>query len=329
MQMNDARVPEEQVAHRVMMIRPLRFSGNAETAASNRFQQLESGDPFDDPRVAARAEFDGLVQVLRTKGVEVFVFDDRVEPATPDALFPNNWVSFHADGTAVVYPMLAPNRRLERRRDILDALDHVHGFRLDRVIDLTHGELQGRFLEGTGSLVLDRRHRVAYACLSPRTDPVMLAEFARKLDYEALPFSAKDANGYPIYHTNVMLSVGERFAAVCAEAIVKSDRHRVLDKLQSTGHEVIELTRQQMAHFAGNLLELRGAGEERVAALSAAAFASLHSAQMQTFERLGVTFAVAPLPTIERLGGGSARCMIAEIQLPMRQAWCTLRADGG
>ena len=318
--MNDARAPEDQVAHRVLMIRPARFSGNAETAASNRFQQVEYGTASDDPQLAASAEFDGLVQVLRTRGVEVFVFDDRIEPVTPDALFPNNWVSFHADGTAVLYPMLAPNRRLERRRDILDALDHVHGFRLDRVIDLTHGEQQGRFLEGTGSLVLDRRYRVAYACLSPRTDPMMLAEFARKLDYEALSFSASDANGYPIYHTNVMLSVGERFAAVCTEAIVEADRCRVLEKLQSTGHEVIELTPHQMARFAGNLLELRGAGQERVAALSASGFASLHATQKLAFVRLGITFAVAPLPTIERLGGGSARCMIAEIQLPLRQA---------
>jgi hypothetical protein len=318
--MSDVRALEEQVAHHVLMIRPAQFSGNAETAASNHFQQIESGTACEDPQVAASTEFDGLVHVLRANGVEVFVFDDRLAPVTPDALFPNNWVSFHADGTAVLYPMLAPNRRLERRRDILEALDQEHGFRLDRVIDLTHGEQQGRFLEGTGSLVLDRRHRVAYACLSPRTDPIMLAEFARKLDYEALSFSANDANGYPIYHTNVMLSVGERFAAVCTEAIVEPDRCRVLDKLQSTGHDVIEMTRAQMERFAGNLLELQGAGQERIAALSAAAFASLNDAQKQAFAGLGITFAVAPLPTIERLGGGSARCMIAEIQLPLTKA---------
>ncbi|MEQ1579818.1 MAG: arginine deiminase-related protein [Steroidobacteraceae bacterium] len=318
--MSDAQASDEQVAHHVLMIRPANFSANAETAASNRFQNLEAGAESLDPQVAAVAEFDGLVRALRAKGVRVFVFDDLTEPVTPDALFPNNWVSFHADGTAVLYPMLAPNRRLERRPDILEALSREHGFRLDRVIDLTHGEQQGRFLEGTGSLVLDRRHRVAYACLSPRTDADMLAEFALKLDYEAFPFSAVDANGFPIYHTNVMLSVGERFAAVCTEAIVQPDRRRVLDKLQSTGHEVIELTRAQMERFAGNLLELQGAGQERIAALSAAAFASLHDAQKQAFAGLGITFAVAPLPTIERLGGGSARCMIAEIQLPLRQA---------
>ncbi len=318
--MNDVAVREEQAAHHVLMIRPAHFSGNAETAASNRFQDLGTGAASDDPQAAAAAEFDGAVRALRAQGVQVFVFDDLPEPVTPDALFPNNWVSFHADGTAVLYPMLAPNRRLERRRDILEALNVEHGFRIDRVIDLTHGEQQGRFLEGTGSLVLDRRNRVAYACLSPRTDAGMLAEFAGKLDYEAVPFSAVDANGFPIYHTNVMLSVGERFAAVCADAIVESDRSRVLDKLRSTGHEVIELTRRQMERFAGNLLELRGAGDRRVVVVSTAGYASLDARQKQAFASLGMTVAVAPLPTIERLGGGSARCMIAEIQLPRRQA---------
>jgi hypothetical protein len=318
--MSDACVPEDQVAHHVLMIRPAHFSGNAETAASNRFQNLREGAATDDPQIAAAAEFDGLVHSLRAKGVRVVVFDDLAEPVTPDALFPNNWVSFHADGTAVLYPMLAPNRRLERRRDILEALNDEHGFRLDRVIDLTHGEQQGRFLEGTGSLVLDRRNRVAYACLSPRTDAAMLAEFAGKLDYEPFPFSAVDADGYPVYHTNVMLSLGERFAAVCADAILEPDRRRVLDKLQTTGHELIELTRGQMECFAGNLLELRGVGEARFVALSAAGFASLDTSQKQAFARLGITFAVAPLPTIEHFGGGSARCMIAEILLPRRPA---------
>jgi hypothetical protein len=302
------------------MIRPACFSGNAETAASNRFQDLEPGSTSASPQLAAAAEFDGLVHVLRTKGVRVYVFADRVEPVTPDALFPNNWVSFHADGTAVLYPMLAPNRRLERRLDILEVLSDEHRLRLDRVIDLTHGEQQGRFLEGTGSLVLDRRHRVAYACLSPRTDPGMLSEFGRRLDYETVPFVAVDVNGYPIYHTNVMLSVGERFAAVCTEALVDADRRRVLDRLESTGHAVIELTRKQMRCFAGNMLELGGVGDERLVAVSAAGYASLDASQKQIFAGLGISFAVAPLPTIERLGGGSARCMIAEIQLPRREA---------
>ena len=316
--MSDALEREEQVAHHVLMVRPARFSGNAETAASNRFQDLGSGAASDDAQAAAAAEFDGLVHALRAQGVQVFVFHDLPEPVTPDALFPNNWISFHADGTAVLYPMLAPNRRLERRRDILEALNVEHGFRIDRVIDLTHGEQEGRFLEGTGSLVLDRRNRLAYACLSPRTDAAMLAEFADKLDYEAVPFSAVDVNGYPIYHTNVMLSVGDRFAAVCADAIVEPDRRRVLGKLQSTGHEVIELTQTQMECFAGNLLELRGAGEKHFVVLSAAGLASLDARQKLAFAGVGLNLEAARLPTIERLGGGSARCMIAEIQLPRR-----------
>jgi len=320
MQLSDGSAPEDQTSNHVLMIRPARFSGNTETAASNRFQNLGAGTAVADAQLAAAGEFDGLVDVLRAKGVRVFVFDDLPEPVTPDALFPNNWVSFHSDGTAVLYPMLAPNRRLERRRDILAALDDEHGFRLNRVIDLTHGEQQGRFLEGTGSLVLDRRNRLAYACLSPRTDATMLAEFADKLDYEAVPFSAIDANGFPVYHTNVMLSVGERFAAVCADAIVEPDRRRVLDKLRCTSHEVIELTRTQMECFAGNLLELRGAGEDHFVVLSAAGVASLDARQKMVFAGVGLSLEAVPLPTIERLGGGSARCMITEIQLPRRQA---------
>lgn len=316
--MRDVSGTEDQAAHHVLMVRPARFAGNAQTAASNRFQRLGADSTSLEAHVGAVAEFDGLVGALRHNGVRVVVVDDTPHPATPDAVFPNNWVSFHADGTAVLYPMLAPNRRLERRRDILETLVDEHGFRLDEVVDLTHGEREGRFLEGTGSLVLDRRNRIAYACLSPRTDPAMLAEFGQRLGYEPVSFAAVDPAGLPVYHTNVMLSVGDRFAAVCTESIVEVDRGRVLGTLRSTGHEVVELTMAQMGSFAGNLLELKGEEEKPLVVLSAAGLASLDGGQLDAFQRLGLACVAAPLGTIERLGGGSARCMIAEIHLPRR-----------
>jgi hypothetical protein len=313
--MNDPAA-EEQSTRDVLMVRPGHFTGNEQTAASNRFQQLD-GPPQVDVRSAAIAEFNGMVAALEEHGVRVRVFDDVPTIVTPDSLFPNNWVSFHADGTAVLYPMLAPNRRLERRREILDALVRDHGFRIDRVIDLTYAEQDGLFLEGTGSLVLDRRNRIAYACLSPRTDRRMLDVFARKLDYEPLPFTALDRSGHPVYHTNVMMSIGSRFAAVCASAITDADRRKVLDRLESTGHDVVELGMSQMEGFAGNVLEVQGRAGG-VLAVSAAGLASLDEIQRSRFESLGLVFATAPLPVIERIGGGSARCMIAEIHLPSR-----------
>ena len=314
--MSDAAPAEQQATRHLLMIRPAGFSGNAQTAASNRFQDVETGQWPADPQAAAVAEFDAFVDSLRTSGTRIIAVEDSNEPTTPDALFPNNWVSFHADGTAVLYPMLAPNRRLERRMDILESLVTVHGFRIDRVIDLTYGEQEGRFLEGTGSLVLDRLNRVAYSCLSPRTDPGLLNEFGRRLGYEVIPFSATDGDGHPVYHTNVMLSVGERFAAICTDSIRPTDRWSVLDKLQSTGHRLIELSRAQMSRFAGNMLEVRGAGDRPLVAVSAAGFDALTEAQARVFAALGLGFVVARLPTIERLGGGSARCMLAEIHLP-------------
>jgi hypothetical protein len=239
----------------------------------------------------------------------------------PDAVFPNNWVSFHHDGTVVLYPLLAPNRRLERRDEVLHQVTRDGGYRATRTVDLRHREEQSQFLEGTGSLVLDRPHRIAYASLSPRTDLDVLGEFAQALDYELVTFEAHDRaeSPQPVYHTNVLMAVGTGFAVVCSEAIANpAHRHAVMQRLRSTGHEVIEISPAQMHCFAGNLLELAPRGGPLIA-LSHTAWGSFDSAQRRRLEHHG-TLLVADIPVIERAGGGSVRCMLAEIHLPRRAA---------
>jgi hypothetical protein len=309
---------ESQATADVLMIRPVQFAGNEQTAGSNKFQRLDISAHADTVQTAALSEFDALVTSLQQAGVAVHVFADNPQPHTPDSIFPNNWVSFHADGTVVLYPMLAPNRRLERRLDLIEALDLQRGFQVTRTLDLTHREAEQKFLEGTGSLVLDRAHRVAYACLSPRTDIDVLGEFSQRMDYDIVAFEAFDADGAAIYHTNVLMSVGEKFAAVCLDCIEPTRRTAVGDMLRSTGHELIELSVQQMSRFAGNMLQLRGQRGDRIIAMSDSAYRSLDSGQLAALERHGRIVSVA-IPTIERLGGGSVRCMIAEVHLPAKQ----------
>jgi hypothetical protein len=259
-----------------------------------------------------------LEQALERAGVRVHAFEDTLEPHTPDAIFPNNWVSFHADGSIVLYPMLAGNRRLERRSDLLERLSRERGFLTRRIVDLTAHEGRDRFLEGTGSLVLDRVHRIAYACLSPRTDLDVLGDFAQQLDYDVVAFEAHDRGGAPIYHTNVLLAVGTRFAAVCSASIRFDERSAVLDALRTTGHAVIDLTHDQMSAFAGNMLELRTAAGGTIVAMSQAAEDSLLPEQRDTLVSLSGPIVAAAVPSIEHHGGGSVRCMLAEIHLPCR-----------
>lgn len=311
-------MPEAQSVADVLMIRPVRFMGNPQTSASNVFQQLGALSQEEAQRLA-RAEFDALVTALSEAGVRVHVVDDTPEPHTPDSIFPNNWVSFHADGTVVLYPMMAENRRLERRLDILDALQ-AKGFSIRRIVDLSSSEQHGKFLEGTGSLVLDRINRVAYACLSPRTDTDVLARFANELGYELEVFEAIDAAGVPIYHTNVLMWIGECVAAVCAESIRGDARTRVCRRLRDSGREVVELDAQQMHAFAGNMLELRTERGERVLAMSTTAHDALNADQRERLSTHFAEFVKVPIPTIERLGGGSIRCMLAEIHLPLASA---------
>jgi hypothetical protein len=302
---------ERQTAGAVLMVRPAHFGGNDETAASNFFQHPAAG--VADAALQAQREFDALALALAAAGVRVHQFAGQRSVRLPDEVFPNNWVSLHADGAAVLYPLLAANRRRERRPDVLAALVDSCRYRIDRVVDLTHLEMRGQYLEGTGSLVLDRERRVAYACLSPRTHVDALAEFARTLRYEVVSFVAVDAAGRAIYHTNVMLSLGARFAALCSSAIAAgAERRRVVERLEGSGREVIDLSADELATFAGNLLELEGAAGP-VIALSAAALQGLAPATRRHGDLVA-----ADVATIERIGGGSVRCMLAEVPLPQR-----------
>jgi hypothetical protein len=293
------------------MIRPARFAANPETATSNRFQTAAP----TDPEVAALAahEFDVLAVALAAAGVRVHAFAGARDADLPDEVFPNNWVSFHADGTAVLYPLLAPNRRRERRPELVDAL-RAQGYRVARVVDLTHFEPRNQYLEGTGSLVLDRVNRVAYACRSPRTHDAPLTELGRALGYETRAFGAADRDGHAIYHTNVLLSIGTSFAVVASSALRDDGERRDVVAGLAEHREVIELSLEQLHSFAGNLLELR-AGDAPVIALSAAALASLRAPQRRALEAHG-ELVVANIGTIEKHGGGSVRCMLAEVALP-------------
>jgi hypothetical protein len=306
---------EPQSAAAVLMVRPASFGFNPQTAASNSFQGFP-GSPTD-LQDRALAEFDALAERLGRKGVRVVVADDTAEPAKPDAIFPNNWVSFHRDGTVVLYPMLAPNRRAERREEVVRRVIDAGAFRASRTVDLSYRENEGKFLEGTGSLVLDRIQRIAYASLSPRTDLDVLGEFAQQLDYELVAFEALDGAGKAVYHTNVMMALGTQFAVICGPAIAELKRRDgVYSRLRAAGREIIEISSAQMHEFAGNLLELAPPGSN-IIALSATAWRSLDAAQRRALERYGEVVA-ADIPVIERFGGGSVRCMLAEIHLPAR-----------
>jgi len=303
--------PENQTAGAVLMIRPELFAANPETASSNRFQAPARADRH----VAARAarEFDGLAVALAAAGVRVHAFAGARDADLPDEVFPNNWVSFHADGTAVLYPLLAPNRRRERRPELIDAL-REQGYRVSRVVDLTAFEQKEQYLEGTGSLVLDRANRIAYACRSPRTHDAALAELGRVLGYETSAFDATDRDGHAIYHTNVLLSIGTRFAVLCSSALRdEAERRRIVARLTEQ-REVVDLSFEQLHSFAGNLLELR-AGDSPVIVLSATALTSLRGSQRRALEAHG-ELVVADVGTIEKHGGGSVRCMLAEVALP-------------
>ena len=311
--------PPEQCASAVLMIRPAAFDYNPETAATNRMQQPPQGVAGQGVpgQPSALAEFEQFTQALRSEGIAVCAVDDTPVPPKPDAIFPNNWVSFHEDGTVVLYPMQAESRRRERRQEVIDTVVAQLGFTVSRVLDLTKNEAAGRFLEGTGSLVLDRCNRVAYACISPRTHPALVEEWARELGYEAVLFEAFDRGGVPFYHTNVMMCIGARMAVLGTCAMSSDDRARVIERLEITGRDVIEIQYDEIEQFAGNMLELaswdEALGDYRVLLMSESARRSLRP---EVYTRLSAStdyMLAVPIPTIERLGGGSVRCMLAEV----------------
>ena len=308
---------ESQLASTVLMIRPAGFESNPLTAASNRFQGNTSATPAEQHASALR-EFDDLVAALRHADIEVIVVDDTPEPHTPDAIFPNNWISTHADGRVVLYPMEAENRRTEQRIDIVDMLVRDYGRHVAEVVDLTGHVASGHYLEGTGSLVLDRANHVAYACLSSRTHLDPLGDFAQRLDYDVVAFDAVDQDGDPIYHTNVLMNVGERLAVICDEAIPREEqRTAVLSSLRDTGHEVVRLNYAQLNAFAGNMLELLNRNGERVLAMSQQAYDSLDEEQRAAL-RANSQIVRSGIDNIEASAGGSVRCMLAEVHLPLR-----------
>ena len=292
------------------MIRPVNFSFNAETAVNNAFQVAAADGAAQEK---ALAEFEGFVKLLRNEGVDVLVIRDTSEPFTPDSIFPNNWISFHEDGQICLYPMYAVNRRLERKPAVLQELGSR--FSIEATLDFSGYEKEGLFLEGTGSMVLDRDHKIAYACFSPRTDKKVLLDFCEKMGYRPETFTAVDDQGRPIYHTNVMMCVADRYIVVCLDSLpVPAEREHLAATIRSTGKEIIGISLEQMNQFAGNMLQVNNKKGEKLLVMSTRAYESLTPAQitrLSSYNRI----LHSPLTTIETNGGGSARCMMAEIHL--------------
>lgn len=303
-----------QTTNTVLMIRPTHFTFNLDTAGSNRFQQCALAP--EEAQIRALDEFDGYVEALREHGVEVLVAQDSDVHHTPDSIFPNNWWSSHADGTLALYPMEGQNRRLEREKGVLENL--LHDFHIERVLDFTGLEEHDMFLEGTGSMVLDRAQRICYAGYSSRTHVEALRQFVEHFDYRLCAFNAVDRQGMAIYHTNVMMSVGSNLALVCLDSLTDANEHAALKRqLRDSGKEVLSLRREQLESFAGNMLEVHDRDGDPILVMSNTAWNSLDHTQRHQIERYA-----RPLPvniaTIERIGGGSARCMLAEVHLPRK-----------
>ena len=299
----------------ILMIRPVQFGYNAETAVNNAFQVRQAQD--DVPEKAAK-EFDAFVEKLRDNGIDVTVIDDTPAPHTPDSIFPNNWISFHEDGTVFLYPMFAQNRRLERKPAILETISKK--FEIKETVDLSGYEANDKFLEGTGSMVLDRDAKIAYACISPRTDIAILNEFCSKAGYQSVAFRSVDAGGKEIYHTNVMMCVGDKYVVICLASIPEeTERQLVIFTIESTRKQIVDITLEQMNHFAGNMLQVQNAAGEKFLVMSSQAYESLTQQQITLLETFNPIIH-SSLDTIETNGGGSARCMMAEVHLPVRTA---------
>ena len=311
----------KQLTNHILMIRPAQFRMNEQTAVNNYFQASAGLSPEEVVK-KSQEEFDAYVSVLREKGVQVTVVQDTEDPDTPDALFPNNWVSFHQDATVALYPMFAENRRLERREAVLEILEE-DGFIIDQVMDYTAAEDSGIFLEGTGSLILDRVHKKAYCALSSRADEELFIEFCEDFEYTPVIFTANQTvNGsrLPIYHTNVMMCLAETFAVICLDSIDdKKERKAVLNHLKEDGKEIIAISEAQMHSFAGNMLQVIGSEEVPYLVMSSTAYKSLTPDQLSKIEQ-HCEIIHADLSTIETCGGGSARCMMAEVFLPRMES---------
>ena len=310
-----------QTTNSILMIRPVAFRMNEQTTVNNYYQKVIDGLLPATVNAKAQQEFDAFVAKLKSVGVDVIVVEDTLNPDTPDSIFPNNWISFHENGDISLFPMFAENRRLERREDILDILEE-NGFIIENIMDYTSAEEDNFFLEGTGSILLDRANGKAYCALSPRADEELFIEFCEDFDLNPIIFEAfQTVNGERklIYHTNVMMCIGETYAVICADSIDdKKERKMVIDSLKGDDKEVIYLTEDQVNNFAGNMLEVKGANDRRYLVMSSAAYKSLTKKQIAQLEE-HVTILSCSLDTIEACGGGSARCMMAEIFLPKEE----------
>lgn len=297
------------------MVRPANFAFNEETAANNAFQSRDGKLSAEAMRQNAIREFDEFVSKLRAAGVDVIVADDSASPAKPDAVFPNNWVTFHQEGYVVTYPMFAPTRRRERREEVIAEILQ-RGFSSNQRIHLENEEANDRFLEGTGSIIFDHPNRLAYACLSPRTDADLLENLCQKIGYRKVVFHAQDANGQDIYHTNVMMALGETFVVICLDSVRDPQERRALEeKFAATNKEIVDITLEQMNAFAGNMLQVRNTTGDTILVMSEQAYRSLSPSQIKTLEA-HTRLLHSPIETIETYGGGSARCMMAEVFLP-------------
>lgn len=299
----------------LLMIRPAAFQYNTETAKSNDYQKNINTISQNEIVKTAQKEFDEFVEILTDNGVNVLVIEDTMEPAKPDAVFPNNWISMHEDGTIYIYPMKTANRRIEKRMDIIDNLKKK--YKVAQVVDLSSYENQDRALEGTGSMIFDHDYKIVYACLSPRTDKQILLEFAEKIGYKTIVFNSFKSNGQAQYHTNVVMCVGKSFVVICLNSITdKKERKLVEDTIKSTKKEIIEISREQLEkHFAGNMLQVQNNQGDLFLVMSERALKSLNDEQLDQIQN-HCDILTAPIYLIEEIGGGSARCMMAEIFLP-------------
>ncbi|MCO4821963.1 MAG: amidinotransferase [Flavobacteriaceae bacterium] len=308
----------QQTTNAILMVRPTSFRANEQTAVNNHYQKSVSGVSQEELELKAQNEFDSFVQKLRAVGVNVVVYEAKDGLDTPDAHFPNNWISFHENGVVGLYPMFAENRRLERREDVLFKLEEA-GFHIEHIVDYRTAEDEGLFLEGTGSLLLDRVNRKAYCALSERADEELFIEFCEDFEFTPVVFTANqtvDGNRTAIYHTNVMMCLGETFSVICLASIDdKKQRKHVIKHLKEDGKEIIDITEAQVNNFAGNMLQVRGSDNESYLIMSQAAHDSLTSTQIKTLEK-HTKILSSSLDVIEACGGGSARCMMAEVFLP-------------
>ena len=309
-----------QITNSVLMIRPINFRANEQTMVNNYYQKKDTSLLPNAIQKKAQNEFDTLVNKLTTNGIEVIVVNDTEDTDTPDAIFPNNWISFHEDKTVAIYPMFAENRRLERREDILEIIEKK-GFLIENIVDYTSAEEEELFLEGTGSIILDRENHKAYCALSPRADEDLFIEFCEDFEYTPVIFTANQTvNGKreTIYHTNVMMCIAETFAVICLDAIDdKKERKNVIKHLKENNKQVIAITEAQVNQFTGNMLQLKGKNDNSFLIMSTSAFKSLHQNQIKLIEK-HTNIIHSDLSTIEKNGGGSARCMMAEVFLPKK-----------